>query len=143
MERACITCGEQVGEERWEIGFRYCMKQECVHANHEGLILVEIAQTKTNAVIDVVNEDTLRQMREGKYRRDPVVVKRQPSRGGKVRMTARPPKRQPLTTYQRARIRFVQALADQGYRVWEILEKGAYMGLTQREVHRYMAAKRI
>ena len=138
--RTCVTCSDEIGEERWAIGFRYCMKRECVRANHRGLVIVEIGQTKTNAEYAIMTEQVLRDMREGKYRRDPIVVQRQPSHGGKVQMRARPAA---LPTYNRWRVRFVQALADQGVRVDDILQRGAYMGLTRREVHHNMAGKRI
>jgi len=138
--RNCVTCGDEIIEERWELGFRYCLKKPCVRANYKGLTIMEIGQTKTNAEYTIVTEKTLRDMREGKYRRDPVVVQRQPSRGGKVKMTAKPPKPE---QYNIARVRFVQALADQGVRPDDIIQRGAYMGLTRREVHNYMSARRI
>lgn len=25
----CTVCGEQVAQERWDLGYHYCMKREC------------------------------------------------------------------------------------------------------------------
>jgi hypothetical protein len=68
------------------LGFRYCTKRACVRKNAEGMLVAEIAQHKTNAEYVILKgaagESALRDMRDGKYRRDPVVVKRerQPAR---------------------------------------------------------------
>ena len=40
------------------------------------------------------------------------------------------------------RVKFVQALHDQGYGVEDILKKGVYMNLTRSEVVRYMSGRR-
>ncbi len=77
----CVTCGDEILPERVELGFTYCPKKACVRENAEGFTVVEIGQTKTNAEYVVLEgaagERALTDMREGKYRRDPVVVKRE------------------------------------------------------------------
>lgn len=80
-------------------------------------------------------------MREGKYRRDPVVVKRERphARFDVPKAGFRKPT---VQRYPPNRIKFVQALQSQGFAVDEILEKGAYMGLTRSEVVRYMTARK-
>jgi hypothetical protein len=109
------------------------------------MLVAEIAQHKTNAEYVILKGEAgqraLRDMREGKYRRDPVVVKRerQPERFDVPKGEFRKPK---VQKYEANRIKFVQALQGQGYAVEEILQKGAYMGLTRSEVVRYMTAKR-
>ena len=138
--RACVTCGDLVGPERYSLGYRYCTKKACVRENHTPMVIVEIAQTKTNAVIEIMDEKTLRQMKEGKFRRDPVVVNRQASHGDRVEMRAKPAKPVQIDP---ARIAYVQALADQGYTNSDIIAKGYWLKLTQREVTQYRAARRI
>jgi hypothetical protein len=144
-EVQCRTCGDAILPERVELGFDYCTKQRCVRENREGLAVVEIAQHKTNSEYVIVDgksgEQALKDVREGKYRRDPVVVNRQ-----RLRTDFDVPKGKfptpKVTKYPSNRVKFVQALQAQGYRVDEIVQKGAYMNLTRAEVVRYMSGKR-
>jgi hypothetical protein len=140
----CVTCGDEILQERVELGFTYCTKKTCVRENASGFTVVEIGQTKTNAeyvVLDgAAGERALKDMREGKYRRDPVVVKRESAATKfevpKVRFRKpNTPKPQPN------RVKFVQALQAQGFGVDEILRRGSYMNLTRSEVVRYMSAR--
>jgi hypothetical protein len=109
------------------------------------LTVAEIAQHKTNAEYVILKGEAgrraLQDMREGKYRRDPVVVKRESSATGfdvpKGEFSKPKAKK-----YSSNRVKFVQALHDQGYGVEEILQKGAYMNLTRSEVVRYMSGHR-
>lgn len=141
----CVTCGDEILQERAELGFKYCAKAKCVRENREDVVVVEIAQHKSNPEYVILNGDrgerALRDMRDGKYRRDPVVVKRERRKTEfdvpKGRF-ARPKTETPDPN----RVKFVQALRDQGYRVDEILEKGAYMNLTRTEVVQYMSGRR-
>jgi hypothetical protein len=141
----CVTCGDEILPERTELGFTYCTKRACVRTNAKGMLVAEIAQHKTNAEYVILKgeagESALRDMREGKYRRDPVVVKRErpPARFDVPKAEFRKPR---VQKYPSNRIKFVQALQSQGCAVEEILEKGAYMGLTRSEVVRYMTARR-
>jgi hypothetical protein len=109
------------------------------------MVVIEIAQHKTNPEYVVLDGDAgdraLQNMRDGKYRRDPVVVKRESSA---TRFDV------PASTFARPaakkdppnRVKFVQALHDQGYGVDDILKQGAYMKLSRREVVRYMSGRR-
>ncbi|HUO38238.1 MAG TPA: hypothetical protein VMU34_10495 [Mycobacterium sp.] len=141
----CVICGDRILPERAELGFTYCTKKRCVRENRAGLTVVEIGQHKTNAEYVILEGDAgekaLRDMREGKYRRDPVVVKRESRRAHfdvpKRAFAQAKIKKDPADT-----VKFVQALHDQGHRVDEILEKGAYMNLTRSEVVRYMSGHR-
>lgn len=141
----CVTCGEEILLERAQLGFTYCTKRECVRDNAEGMIVAEIAQHKTNSEYVILKgeagERALRDMREGKYRRDPVVVKRESQAAAfdVPKAGFRKPRPQ---RYSPNRIKFVHALQSQGYGVDDILQKGAYMGLTRSEVVRYMTAIR-
>jgi hypothetical protein len=138
----CVTCGDEILQERAELGFDYCTKTKCVRENREGLTVVEIAQHKSNPEYVILDgrqgQQALKDMREGKYRRDPIVVKREARKTSfdVPRGTFGKPKPE---KYDSNRVKFVQALRDQGYRVDEILEKGAYMNLTRSEVLRYMS----
>src|SRR5215212_3193487 len=91
----CVTCGGEIIEERWEMGFRYCLAKECVRKNYRGYTVLEIGQTKTNAEYKILTEKTLREVAEGKYRRDPIVVKRQSGSGAKAPPATFKPARQP------------------------------------------------
>jgi hypothetical protein len=141
----CVTCGDEILPERTELGFTYCTKRACVRANAAGMLVAEIAQHKTNAEYVILRGEAgqraLRDMREGKYRRDPVVVKRerQPAGFDVPKGKFRKPR---VQQYPPNRMKFVQALQSQGFGVEDILEKGAYMGLTRSEVVRYMAARK-
>jgi hypothetical protein len=145
QELNCVTCGDQILPERAELGFKYCTRRKCVHENREGLTVLEIGQHKTNAEYVILGgasgEQALKDMREGKYRRDPVVVKRESQR-----THFDVPKRQfsqpRIKKYPAGKVKFVQALHDQGYGVEDILEKGAYMNLTRSELVRYMSGHR-
>ena len=140
-----MTCGDKILPERAELGFNYCTKKTCVRENHEGLTVAEIAQHKTNAEYVILKgeagEQALKDMREGKYRRDPVVVKRE-GRPAHFDVAKRPFSKPQIKKYPSNRVKFVQALHDQGYGVEDILEKGAYMNLTRSEVVRYMSGHR-
>jgi hypothetical protein len=141
----CITCGEKILPERTQLGFEYCTKPKCVQENRQGLTVVEIAQHKTNPEYVILKgeagEQALRDMRDGKYRRDPVVVKRE-----RLATHFDVPKgvfpKPKIKQYPSNRVKFVQALQAQGYGVEDILAKGAYMNLTRSEVVRYMSAKK-
>ena len=141
----CATCGDEILQERAELGFKYCTKAKCVRENRDDIAVVEIAQHKSNPEYVILDgsrgERALKDMREGKYRRDPVVVKREPRRTGFVVPKGSFAKAK-IQTHDPNRVRFVQALRDQGYRVDEIVEKGAYMNLTRSEVARYMSGRR-
>jgi hypothetical protein len=140
----CVTCGDEILQERAELGFTYCTKAKCVAENREGMTVVEIAQHKSNPEFVILSgqrgQQALNDMREGKYRRDPVVVKREARRTGFDVPKAGFAKAK-TQTYDSNKVKFVQALRDQGYTVDEILAKGAYMKLTRSEVVRYMSAR--
>ena len=141
----CVTCGDEILPERAELGFSYCTKTACVRENREPTTVVEIAQHKSNPEYVILKgqrgQQALKDMREGKYRRDPVVVKREARKAGFDVPRTTFAKRK-TETYDPNRVKFVQALRDQGYRVDEIVEKGAYMNLTRSEVVRYMSGRR-
>jgi hypothetical protein len=141
----CVTCGDEILPERAELGFNYCTKPKCVRENREGLTVVEIAQHKTNSEYVILRgeagERALRDMREGKYRRDPVVVKRE-SRATHFEIPKGEFPKPKIKKDPQNRVKFVQALQSQGYGVEDIVEKGAYMNLTRSEVVRYMSARR-
>jgi hypothetical protein len=109
------------------------------------LTVVEIAQHKSNPEYVILKGDAgiqaLQNMREGKYRRDPVVVKRE-SRATHFEVPKTTFSKPAIKRYPPNRVKFVQALHDQGYGVEDILEKGAYMNLTRSEVVRYMSGHR-
>jgi hypothetical protein len=141
----CISCGDEILPERAELGFTYCTKRQCVRENAKGMTVVEIAQNKTNAEYVILEGEAgkraLNDMREGKYRRDPVVVKRE-SRATKFDVPKVEFQRPKTQKYPPNRVKFVQALQAQGYGVEDILAKGAYMNLTRNEVVRYMTGRR-
>jgi hypothetical protein len=140
-----VTCGDEILPERAELGFRYCTKAHCVRENHEDLTVVEIAQHKTNPEYVVLEGEAgkraLKGMREGKYRRDPVVVKRE-GRGTRFEVPKGRFSRPTVKKDPPNRVKFVQALHDQGYGVDDIVARGAYMKLTRSEVIRYMSGRR-
>ncbi len=107
--------------------------------------MAEIAQHKTNAEYVILKgeagERALKDMREGRYRRDPVVVKRETS-GTDFAVPKGQFRKAKQKVYPADRIKFVQALQDQGCQVDAIVEKGAYMNLTRSEVVQYMSARR-
>jgi hypothetical protein len=109
------------------------------------LTVVEIGQHKTNPEYVILDgnagEQALKDMRDGKYRRDPVVVKRE-SRPAHVDVPKGRFSQPTITRYPPNRVKFVQALHDQGYGVDDIVRKGAYMKLTRAEVLRYMSGHR-
>jgi hypothetical protein len=141
----CVTCGDHILEERADLGFTYCTKPQCVRENREDVTVVEIAQHKTNPEYVIVEghvgEQALKNMREGKYRRDPAVVKRE-GRATNFEVPKRQFSKSKVKSYPPNRVKFVQALHDQGYGVDDILEKGSYMNLTRSEVVRYMSGHR-
>jgi hypothetical protein len=116
-----------------------------VRDNREGLTVIEIAQHKTNSEYVILRgeagERALKDMREGKYRRDPVVVKRE-SRAAQFEIPKGEFPEPKIKKDPQNRVKFVQALQGQGYGVEDIVEKGAYMNLTRSEVVRYMSARR-
>jgi hypothetical protein len=141
----CTACGDDILPERVELGFTYCTKTKCVQENREALTIIEIGQNKTNAEYVVLSgeagQKALKDMREGKYRRDPVVVKREsPATHFDVPRGEFPKPK--IRQYPSGRVKFVQALQAQGSGVEDILAKGAYMNLTRSEVVRYMSARR-
>lgn len=136
----CVTCGDEVIEDRWELDLHYCLKPECVAQNRRGLVIMEIGQTKTNAEYVILTPEKQREVAEGKFRRDPVVVRRQASSGPPVASYFTPP---PKPQVNRAAVRLVQALADQGYQVNDIVAKTRHLKLTRREVVAYMNGHRL
>lgn len=136
----CPTCGIEVDPERVELGYRYCMRKQCVRENRVPLQIVEIAQTKTNATYKIFDEKTAREMSEGKFRRDPVVVKRETLNNHEPLPQNFKPKK--IVKYAVNRVKLVQSLHDQGFGVEEILEKTAHLRMTRSEVVKYMLGKR-
>lgn len=124
-----------------ELGLNYCTNLECFQKYHEPLRVVEIAQTKTNATYRILDEKTAREMADGKFSRDPVVVKRESNstKHEPLPQTFKPKK---IRKYSVNRVKLVQALHDQGYGVEDILQKTAHLGLTRSEVVKYMLGKR-
>lgn len=144
LNQSCVTCKQPVDPERWDLGYHYCLEDACVKANYKPAVYLEIGQTKTNATYVRADEQTLREIADGKYKRDPVVVKRQATSAppAKVKGTFAPPKRE---QYNAARVRYVQSLADQKLSPDQIMERASFMQprLTRQEIYRYMSARRI
>ena len=138
----CKTCGDELSEERVELGFDYCLKKECFEENHVPLTIVKIAQNKTNAEYKILDEKTSREMSEGKFRRDPVVVKRESSQIPQQTPRVQPRPRR-IVKVSTSRAKFVQSLQSQGYQIDEIVKKGSYMNLTRGEAIRYMTGRRM
>ena len=143
MSKRCVTCNAELDPERAELK-DYCMAPACFAANYKPLRLVEIGQTKTNAEIEILDDRVQRDLAAGHYRRDPIVVSRQPT----------PSQERPAVTFKRAapqrinamRLQYVQALQSQGLSVDAILQRAAaqapHLKLSRQEVVAYMTTRR-
>jgi len=43
----CIECGDELAEERAELGYRYCMKEQCQAKHYQGLTITAIGVNKS------------------------------------------------------------------------------------------------
>lgn len=144
MAKLCVTCGARLSKDRAEVK-DYCTAQACFTTNYRPLRLVEIGQTKTNAEIEILDDRVQRDLAEGRYRRDPIVVTRQASRTSeRPEVTFKPFAAPPVDA---VKARYVQSLQAQGCKVEDILGRAKRdaprLRLTRAEVVKYMTGRRV
>ena len=60
----CIGCGDELPDERAELGYRYCTKQSCQNSYHRGLTITAIGQNKSADILVVSDPDEIRRRGE-------------------------------------------------------------------------------
>lgn len=59
----CIECGDELPVERAELGYRYCMKEQCQAKHYQGLTITVVGVNKSADTIIVGDQDEI--MRRG------------------------------------------------------------------------------
>jgi hypothetical protein len=60
----CVECGDQLSNERAELGYRYCTKSACQGVHHRGLMITTVGVNKSADSILVADEDEVRRRGE-------------------------------------------------------------------------------
>jgi hypothetical protein len=60
----CIECGDELGEERVQLGYRYCTKQSCQARHHRGVAVTGIGVNKSAESFIVADPDEVRRRGE-------------------------------------------------------------------------------
>jgi hypothetical protein len=60
----CIECGDQLSNERAELGYGYCTKPECQAVHHRGLVITTVGVNKSADSILLAAEDEIRRRGE-------------------------------------------------------------------------------
>jgi hypothetical protein len=82
----CIGCGEEMPEERAELGYRYCTEESCQAQYHRGLAVTAFGLNKSGETFVVADADEIRRRGEaGEFRKKDAGV------GLDYRPTATPP----------------------------------------------------
>ena len=64
-ERArCVECGDQLSDERVELGYRYCTKAACQAVHHRGLRITTVGVNKSADDLVVADPDEVRRRGE-------------------------------------------------------------------------------
>lgn len=56
----CVECGDQLPEERAQLGYDYCLKKSCQATRFRGVTITAIGVNKSSDVLIVADEDELR-----------------------------------------------------------------------------------
>lgn len=66
----CIGCGEEMSEERAELGYRYCTKESCQAQYHRGLAVTAFGLNKSGETFMVADAEEIRRRGEaGEFRK--------------------------------------------------------------------------
>ncbi|MGH3692651.1 MAG: hypothetical protein ACRDRX_01365 [Pseudonocardiaceae bacterium] len=60
----CIECGEELIEERAELGYGYCTKKQCQAMHHKGITITAIGVNKSADTLVVGNQEDITQRAE-------------------------------------------------------------------------------
>lgn len=60
----CIECGDELAEERAELGYTYCTKDACQARHHRGLAITTVGMNKSADSIIVADADEIRRRGE-------------------------------------------------------------------------------
>ncbi|MGH4004205.1 MAG: TraR/DksA C4-type zinc finger protein [Pseudonocardiaceae bacterium] len=60
----CIECGDEILEERAQLGYRYCTKVECQAVHYRGIAITAIGVNKSADSFIVADEDEIRRRGE-------------------------------------------------------------------------------
>lgn len=153
-ERArCVECGDELPDERVELGYRYCTKAGCQAVHRRGLAITTVGVNKSADSIVVADSDEIRRRGEagefGKkdaalgldYRGAPAPGKRQVV--ARRPATTRAPDRARWTPQQE---KIVQLYHDMGLSPRQIVERARQnaprLGITERLAVQILSATR-
>lgn len=60
----CVECGDQLSEERVELGYDYCLKESCHAARFRAVKITAIGVNKSSDVLIVADDEELRRRAE-------------------------------------------------------------------------------
>lgn len=144
----CIECGDQLLDERAQLGYRYCTKESCQARHHRGLKVTAIGGNKGGDSFVVADDEELRERAEsGEFRKkDSGIGLRYRTTG--LQPAAAPPRRpvvqRPLSAATRApawssaQEKIVRLYNDMGLSPEQIVERARgnvpRLGITTRLV---------
>jgi hypothetical protein len=60
----CIECGDELLEERAELGYRYCTKKQCQAKHHKGMTITAVEVNKSADTFIIGDQDEIRKRAE-------------------------------------------------------------------------------
>jgi hypothetical protein len=140
----CIGCGDELPEERAQLGYRYCTKQPCQALYHRGLTITTVGVNKSADSVIVADPEEIRRRGEagefGKkgttlgldYREQTRLPAAPPARVPAPRGAPSPPPRRPWSEQQE---KIVRLYHDMGLSPRQIVaragENAPRLGLTE------------
>ncbi len=150
----CIECGDELLEERAQLGYRYCTKAECQAVHYRGLAITAVGVNKSSDSFIVADADEIRRRGEaGEFAKKDTAL----GLGYRVRPTApaapaearrrarvpepRPAPRRPWTAEQEKIVRLYHGM---GLNPRQIAERAGEnvprLGITERLATQIMSA---
>ncbi|MGH3946342.1 MAG: TraR/DksA C4-type zinc finger protein [Pseudonocardiaceae bacterium] len=151
----CIECGDEILEERAELGYRYCTKVECQAVHYRGIAITAIGVNKSADSFIVADADEIRRRGEAGefakkdtalglgYRARPAAPSAPAGAGGLARVPeprpARP--RRPWTAEQEKIVRLYHGMGLNPRQIAErARENVPRLGITERLATQIMSA---
>lgn len=145
----CVGCGEELLEERVELGYRYCLASACQERYREGPAVTAVGLNKSGESFVVAEpEDVRRRAEAGEFAPKNAAVTPTPASGVPRPRTPAPhrPARTPSRTWTPEQENLVRIYHDMGLSPREIVERcrssAPRLGVDERLVVRILSSPR-
>jgi hypothetical protein len=149
----CVECGDELSEERAQLGYRYCTKPACQAVHHRGLTITTVGVNKSADSILVGDTDEVRRRGEaGEFGRKDTALgldyrggaPGRPPQPAPRRVTpARSPDRARWTPQQEKLVRLYHDMGLSPRRIAERAQQNApRLGITERLAVQILSSRR-